>query len=93
MKNILIFLFLILNIHLAYEANKYYKKTKELEKQNIELTDKTDDELENNCPEMDDYQIKCDSNGYILNHHGKFVDRFSWKGCRELDSLILKDNL
>lgn len=47
----------------------------------------------NPCPDAQDYQIKTDAAGYILMYHGKFVDRFSWQGSRELDSLILADNL
>jgi len=45
-KNILITLLVLLNIHLAYETSKYVNKSKKLEQENLKLTYKTDSEVD-----------------------------------------------
>ena len=82
MKNIIIILLFLLNIHLGYEVNKYahkYKIVKEQLEESIEISG--------------DYQIYTNLKGYSIYCDKRLIDTLNWNENRRIDSVLIADNL
>lgn len=85
MKNALIILLVLLNIHLAWETNKCFHKCKEMEKQEAEM--------DNEIHATGDYQIYTNLKGYSIYCDKRLIDTLNWNENRRIDSVLIADNL